>query len=77
MLARLALYSTLGYVLFALEQSWDSWGFWCVLGLFWAAEHLTRSETVDELTEPLKAAVQKLEAERRRLGHTTQTQDTD
>jgi hypothetical protein len=44
MLQRLALYVTLGLVLSALGQSWDTWGFWCVLGLFWASEHVTRRE---------------------------------
>jgi hypothetical protein len=46
MWTRLALYAVLGYTLDALGAHWDTWGFWCVLGLFWAAEHLTRMEVI-------------------------------
>lgn len=37
---RLALYATLGLLLAAVNQTWDSWAFWCVMAIFWAAEHL-------------------------------------
>jgi hypothetical protein len=45
MLQRLALYATLGALLSAVGHNWDTWQFWCFLGLFWASEHLTRKET--------------------------------
>ena len=53
MLTRLALYTALGLTLNALEQSVASVGFWCVVGLFWAAEHLTRVETIETI-EPIE-----------------------
>lgn len=52
---RLALYSTLGWLLLALEQSWDTWGFWSVLALFWAAEHNTRIEVLELCNQQLQA----------------------
>ena len=54
MLQRLALYTTLGWLMLALGQTVNTWGFWCVLALFWAAEHLTRIEVYDSLTAELK-----------------------
>jgi hypothetical protein len=44
MLQRLVLYSTLGVLANALGHTWDSWQFWCLLGLFWAADQLARTE---------------------------------
>ena len=49
MWTRIALYATLGYTLDALGHDFTHWGFWAVLGLFWASEHLTRIETVDHI----------------------------
>ncbi len=70
----LALYATLGYLLQAVDMPWDSWQFWSFLGLFIASNWATRIHTVDELSEPIREAVQKLEAERRRLLSTEDTQ---
>jgi hypothetical protein len=61
MLQRLALYTTLGWLLLALEQTFTTWGFWCVVGLFWAAEHLTRAEVYDSLALELKRLRQQQE----------------
>ena len=44
MLARIALYSTLGYLCNSLGYKWNSYEFWCFLGLFWSAELLARQE---------------------------------
>ncbi len=55
MLQRIALYATLGYLLDALAIGFTHWGFWCVLGLFWASEHMTRRELIEQLNEELKA----------------------
>lgn len=54
MLQRIALYATLGYALDALGHSWDTWGFWAILGLFWASEHLARMEVVEQLQQELE-----------------------
>ena len=53
MWTRIALYAVLGYTLEALGSTWDSWGFWCVLGLFIANEHLTRTHLIEQLQEEL------------------------
>ena len=55
MLQRIALYATLGYLLDSLGVGFEHWGFWCILGLFWASEHLTRRELIEQLNEELKA----------------------
>jgi hypothetical protein len=55
MWTRIALYTVLGYTLDALGAHWDTWGFWCILGLFWASEHMTRIETVDRIWEEVEA----------------------
>jgi hypothetical protein len=47
MLARVALYATLGTLLSVLGQDIDGWGFWCVLALFWAGDVLARKEGQD------------------------------
>ena len=44
MLTRIALYSTLGYLISLLGHGWDTTEFWCVLALFWASDQLTRIE---------------------------------
>lgn len=58
MLTRLALYTALGLVLSAMDAQWDTWQFWAVIGLFWAAEHHTRQQ----LLEALEEEVQRLRA---------------
>lgn len=55
MWTRIALYATLGYTLDALEQPWNTWGFWAILGLFWASEHMTRIETIDSIWAEVEA----------------------
>jgi hypothetical protein len=47
MLQRIVLYATLGYLLDSLAIGFEHWGFWCVLGLFWASEVLARKEGQD------------------------------
>jgi hypothetical protein len=54
MLQRLALYTALGLTLSALEADFTHWAFWCVVGLFWASEHMTRSELIEQLNEELQ-----------------------
>lgn len=49
MLLRLTLYATLGLVLDAVGQDWNTWGFWCVLALFVCLEHLTRTELIEQI----------------------------
>jgi hypothetical protein len=44
MLQRIALYSVLGLTLDALGTDYTHWGFWCVLGLFLAADIMSRRE---------------------------------
>jgi hypothetical protein len=44
MIQRIALYATMGMLLNALGHTWDSWGFWCVLAMFWGSELITRME---------------------------------
>ena len=53
MLQRIVLYATLGYLLDALAIGFMHWGFWCVMGLFWASEHMTRRELIEQLNEEL------------------------
>ena len=55
MLQRIVLYATLGYLLDALAIGFDHWGFWSVLALFWASEHMTRRELIEQLNEELRA----------------------
>lgn len=45
MIQRIVLYATLGVLCSALGLTWDDWGFWSMLGLFWASELITRTET--------------------------------
>jgi hypothetical protein len=73
MLQRIALYTALGLVLSALGADFTHWGFWCVVGLFWASETLTRREGYEagmvfmaelslEQLEKIKREIEKLEA---------------
>ena len=48
MLTRLAVYATLGTLLSALGYDWDSWQFWCVLGLFICSDILARRQGYEE-----------------------------
>ena len=70
MLLRLTLYSTLGLVLDALGQGFNSWGFWCVLALFISAEHLTRIQVVEDIN----AEVERIKAERKAKDNSNDTQ---
>lgn len=54
MITRIALYATLGYLLDYLGHPWDSWQFWAVLGLFWAAERVVHLEINAEINRILK-----------------------
>lgn len=56
MIQRIALYATLGLVLNVLEQQPDTWGFWLILALFWASEHMTRRELIEQLQAEVAAA---------------------
>ena len=62
MLTRLALYATLGMVLDALGLDWTSTGFWCILALFVAQEHLTRHDTWTDIEQ----AAERMIAEHRK-----------
>ena len=55
MIQRIALYATLGYTLDYLGAGVATLGFWCVVGLFWGAEALTRRELIEQLNEELRA----------------------
>lgn len=73
MLQRIALYTALGLTLSALEADYTHWAFWCVVGLFWASEVLSRRQgyeagmvfiatlPMDKLEE-IKRAIAKIEA---------------
>lgn len=63
LLTRLALYSALGLTLNALDQSVTSAGFWCVVGLFWASETLTRTELIQQLNDELAALKKRLQGQ--------------
>lgn len=47
MIQRIALYIVLGLVLDALGAGFDTWGFWCILALFWASETISRREGLE------------------------------
>jgi hypothetical protein len=70
MLQRIALYSTLAVLLNALAITFESWAFWCVIGLFWACEQLSRMELVEQLN-------QELEALRRRNNNNNDSKDSN
>lgn len=59
MLTRVALYTALGYVLHSVGAEWNTWPFWCVIALFWAAER----NAVNEIIESLRAELTRLEKE--------------
>ena len=44
MIERLAVWSALGIVLTSLGHNIDDWGFWCVVGLFWAIAYIAQQE---------------------------------
>lgn len=52
---RLVLYAVLGLLLDTMGQDWSTWGFWCVLALFIANEHITRRELWEELSREVAA----------------------
>jgi len=56
MIERIALYIALGLVLNALSVLPDSVGFWSILALFWASEHMTRTQLIEQLQQELRAA---------------------
>jgi hypothetical protein len=73
MIQRITLYTVLGLVLNAVGALWNTWGFWSILALFWAAETMTRREGFEEgmvfiaslpmdKLEEIKRAIAKLEA---------------
>jgi hypothetical protein len=43
-MTRLVVYATLGVLLDALGQNWDTWGFWCTLALFVVSDSLARRD---------------------------------
>jgi len=59
MLQRLALYTALGLTLSALGADFTHWAFWCVVALFWAGEHMARSEGYDDAIELSQAVLHK------------------
>ena len=58
MIQRISLYIVLGLVLNAVAVLPDSAGFWCIVALFWASEHMTRTELIEQLQQELRAARQ-------------------
>lgn len=47
MIQRIALYATLGLTLDFSGAGYDTLGFWCVVSLFWALEHITHREGLE------------------------------
>ena len=45
---RWALYLTLGLLLAGLDMAADTVGFWCVLALYWAGQHVSHQEGYEE-----------------------------
>jgi len=43
-MTRLVVYATLGLLLDALGCHWDTWGFWCTVGLFVVSDYLARND---------------------------------
>ena len=73
MIQRIALYTVLGLVLNAVGAGFNTWGFWSILALFWAAETMTRREGYEagmvfiatlpqEHLDKIKQEIKKLEA---------------
>jgi hypothetical protein len=56
MIQRISLYIVLGLVLNAVAVLPDSVGFWSIVALFWASEHMTRTELIEQLEQELRAA---------------------
>jgi hypothetical protein len=56
MIQRIALYTTLGLVLNAVEVQFNTWAFWSIVALFWASEHMTRRELIEQLQAEVAAA---------------------
>lgn len=48
-LASLGIYLAWGVFSNALGFTWDSWQFWCGLGLLWAAEQIGKSAGREEI----------------------------
>ena len=59
MIQRIALYATLGLTLNALGQGLDDVGFWMILALFWAGEHVARTDGYDNAIELSQAVLHK------------------
>jgi hypothetical protein len=68
LLARLAVYSILGWLLDRLGHGWQTTEFWCVVALYWAAEQIARVETQQQLLKEL---------EQRRKLETANNENTD
>lgn len=73
MIQRIALYTVLGLTLNAVGAEFNTWGFWCILALFWCAETMTRREGYEagmvfiatlpqEQLDKIKQEIKKLEA---------------
>jgi hypothetical protein len=58
MIQRLTLWATLGVLMNALGYDLSSAGFWCVLALFWATDHLARIETIEDFRSSLLDALE-------------------
>ena len=43
-MTRLVVYATLGLLLDALGQNWDTWGFWSTVALFVVSDSLARRD---------------------------------
>jgi hypothetical protein len=48
MITHIVLYATLGTLMSALGHAIDDWGFWSVMGLFWASDALSRRRGVED-----------------------------
>jgi hypothetical protein len=55
MIQRIALYTALGLVLNSAALDLMTWQFWAVAALFWATEHMTRTDLIAELNRQLQA----------------------
>ena len=55
MITRIALYTVLGLVLDSVGVPFNTWGFWCVVGLYWAVEAMARQELIEQLTREVQA----------------------
>ena len=59
-LARVTLYATLGYLIDGLGAAWTSWQFWCIVGLFLAAESIARIEAVERVQLEIQQELERL-----------------